>query len=169
VTALATNAVKEKLIALLLRYGVELPGAVEEWSIDRPPNLWGRSRRNKSDMEEGTLSWYLIYSGKDEAAKEWSNWIGGEESPNKCANTTSTLEKVYDYSGRYKRESGLKIVPLGYGEDEDGPEKPARRQRYFVYKCEKCGHEFQKGRRYKHEMEHASDQGRLVYDREFVV
>lgn len=125
-----------KLLTWLNFHGYELPGNKEDWHIKKP-ETWGSSRRSRYDMESGTLSWFLTYTGDNEEAREWSGTFGSDIAPARVVNHLDQFKLVenYDRSGSYKRVRGLKFVL----KPEYVSSLPPRKKTVHIWACQNCG------------------------------
>lgn len=130
----------------LRQRGYELPGEDKDWYLGKP-DLWGRSRRNRYDIEEGKLAWYLAYEGEDEAAIHWSDTFGGDDAPATLINRLDQCEliehKGWNEHNRYSFFAAMKLQM----KEEALAVLPPKMKTIYVFKCSKCGYRMEDHRK----------------------
>jgi hypothetical protein len=167
------DQLRDRLIETLLLLGHDVHGAWEDWEIERTDatssQLWGSERIYYTDRD---MAWWLRYRGDEPLAKKGDQRIGGRHPVAECLLPGATLKPLEIHTeGRYSTTFilGLELEPPSQEERGESPSTRTKKRSVIAYACEKCGKEFKTSRRYRHEMEHKADGGRLVFKSHEVV
>lgn len=161
--------VRDRLLELLLENGYDVHGDWNDYHVV-PTDAGKREMFNEEiPPYERKPGWILKYRGDIAEWAEEFNEAGfcGRHPPSECGLPGTKIKpwhvEFYDQHARYSRTRpmGLEFDPP---DQEERGIKPGekRKVRVIQYKCEACGRIWEPARRYRHQMIHTADKGKIV-------